>query len=65
MVESAVVSSPDELHGEVAKAFIVLEENYKHQQASTLIADLQNHVKHYSASYMYPRKVIKSYYLYN
>ncbi|KAK8383333.1 hypothetical protein O3P69_011658 [Scylla paramamosain] len=57
VAESAVVSSPDELRGEVVKAFVVLAEDFKHQQAETLIADLQNHVKTATAPYKYPRKI--------
>lgn len=61
VAESAVVSSPDELRGEVVKAFVVLADAFKHQQAETLIADLQHHVKTATAPYKYPRKVMKSY----
>lgn len=61
VAESAVVASPDELRGEVVKAFIVLAEEYKHQQASILIAELQDHVKRTTAPYKYPRKVMQSF----
>lgn len=61
MAESAVVSSPDELRGEVVKAFVVLTEDFKHHQVETLIADLQNHAKTATAPYKYPRKVMKSF----
>lgn len=57
MAESAVVSSPDALRGEVVKAFVVLTEEHKHKDASTLITDLQDHVKQMTAPYKYPRKV--------
>ncbi|XP_045114116.1 acyl-coenzyme A synthetase ACSM3, mitochondrial-like isoform X2 [Portunus trituberculatus] len=57
VAESAVVSSPDELRGEVVKAFVVLAENFKHHQVEALIADLQNYVKTATAPYKYPRKI--------
>ncbi|KAG0722224.1 Acyl-coenzyme A synthetase ACSM3, mitochondrial [Chionoecetes opilio] len=56
VAESAVVSSPDELRGEVVKAFVVLAEGYKHQ-GNNLISELQDHVKHTTAPYKYPRKI--------
>lgn len=57
VAESAVVSSPDALRGEVVKAFVVLAEEYKHKDANTLITDLQDHVKQMTAPYKYPRKI--------
>ena len=58
VAESAVVSSPDALYGEVVKAFVVLAEDYKHEDANTLITDLQDHVKSLTAPFKCPRKVI-------
>lgn len=55
MVESAVVSSPDAIRGEVVKAFIVLAPDYSPSDA--LIKDLQEHVKKVTAPYKYPRKI--------
>lgn len=53
--ECAVVASPDEVRGNIVKAFIVLREGV----ASTeeLVKDLQEHVKQMTAPYKYPRKV--------
>lgn len=58
VVESAVVSSPDSLRGEVVKAFVVLADNYKNHKHEDLIVELQNYVKQNTAPYKYPRKVI-------
>lgn len=53
--ESAVVASPDEIRGEVVKAFIVLTENYSPSEA--LVRELQDFVKTRTAPYKYPRKI--------
>ncbi|KAH9492515.1 Acyl-coenzyme A synthetase acsm3, mitochondrial [Bulinus truncatus] len=57
VLESAVVSSPDETRGEVVKAFVVVKPEYKHIHPERLVADLQDHVKTTTAPYKYPRKV--------
>lgn len=53
--ESAVTASPDEVRGEVVKAFIVLMEGYLPSEA--LIRDIQDFVKTRTAPYKYPRKI--------
>ncbi|TAL25789.1 MAG: acyl-CoA synthetase [Nitrospirae bacterium] len=53
--ESAVVASPDEVRGEVVKAFIVLTQNYS--PSDSLIKELQDFVKAHTAPYKYPRKI--------
>jgi acetyl-CoA synthetase/medium-chain acyl-CoA synthetase len=53
--ESAVVASPDEIRGEVVKAFIVLTEGYMPSDA--LAKELQDFVKKQTAPYKYPRKI--------
>lgn len=53
--ESAVVASPDEVRGEVVKAFVVLTQNYKPSDA--LAEELQEFVKGHTAPYKYPRKI--------
>lgn len=53
--ESAVVSSPDEVRGEVVKAFIVLQPGIASSDALAL--ELQEFVKGRTAPYKYPRKV--------
>lgn len=53
--ECAVVASPDEVRGNVVKAFIVLRN--PEIAGDTLIKELQEHVKALTAPYKYPRKV--------
>ncbi|KAM9124986.1 acyl-coenzyme A synthetase ACSM3, mitochondrial-like isoform 3-T4 [Pangshura tecta] len=57
VVESAVVSSPDPMRGEVVKAFVVLASDYVSRDPENLIQELQDHVKKVTAPYKYPRKV--------
>jgi acetyl-CoA synthetase/medium-chain acyl-CoA synthetase len=53
--ESAVVASPDEVRGEVVKAFIVLMDGY--EPSGSLVKEIQEFVKTNTAPYKYPRKV--------
>ena len=53
--ESAVVASPNELRGEVVKAFVVLAEGYEPTPA--LVHELQQHVRVITAPYKYPRVI--------
>ena len=55
VVESAVVSSPDDIRGEVVKAFIVLAEGV--EGTDGLTSELQGHVKAVTAAYKYPRRI--------
>jgi acyl-coenzyme A synthetase/AMP-(fatty) acid ligase len=55
VVESAVVSSPDDMRGEVVKAFVVLAAGVA--GSDELVKTLQDHVKHVTAPYKYPRKI--------
>ncbi|XP_036134631.1 acyl-coenzyme A synthetase ACSM4, mitochondrial-like [Molossus molossus] len=57
VVESAVVSSPDPIRGEVVKAFVVLSAPFKSSDPEKLTLELQDHVKKSTAPYKYPRKV--------
>ncbi|XP_054570109.1 acyl-coenzyme A synthetase ACSM4, mitochondrial-like [Eptesicus fuscus] len=57
VVESAVVSSPDPIRGEVVKAFVVLSAPFKSSDPEKLTLELQEHVKKVTAPYKYPRKV--------
>ncbi|XP_076997846.1 acyl-coenzyme A synthetase ACSM1, mitochondrial isoform X2 [Tamandua tetradactyla] len=57
VAESAVVSSPDPVRGEVVKAFIVLTPPFLSHDRDQLAAELQQHVKSVTAPYKYPRKV--------
>lgn len=53
--EAAVVASPDEVRGNIVKAFVVLHEDITGD--SLLIQQLQNHVKSLTAPYKYPRAI--------
>jgi acyl-coenzyme A synthetase/AMP-(fatty) acid ligase len=53
--EAAVVASPDELHGMVPKAFVVL--HGQHHAADDLKKELQDYVRRELARYKYPRKI--------
>lgn len=53
--ESAVVASPDEVRGEVVKAFVVLTKG--HQASDALKKELQEFVKGHTAPYKYPRRI--------
>ncbi|HXZ94404.1 MAG TPA: AMP-binding protein [Dehalococcoidia bacterium] len=55
VAESAVVASPDDLRGEVVKAFVVLAPGYS--ASEELKKELQEHVKKVTAPYKYPRKI--------
>ena len=55
VAESAVVSSPDELRGEIVKAFIILAPGYL--PSDELVENLQSHVRSTTAPYKYPRLV--------
>ncbi|XP_060116900.1 acyl-coenzyme A synthetase ACSM3, mitochondrial-like isoform X2 [Heteronotia binoei] len=57
VAESAVVSSPDPIRGEVVKAFIILTPAYQSHNMEKLIVELQEHVKKVTAPYKYPRKI--------
>ncbi|KAM9583973.1 LOW QUALITY PROTEIN: acyl-coenzyme A synthetase ACSM4, mitochondrial-like [Trichechus inunguis] len=56
VIESAVVSSPDPIRGEVVKAFVVLSAPFKSSNPEKLTLELQDHVKK-STALKYPRKV--------
>ena len=55
VVECAVTAAPDPIRGKVVKATIVLAKGY--EPSDELIKELQNHVKHTTAPYKYPRVV--------
>src|SRR5216684_3669294 len=55
VAESAVVASPDEMCGEIVKAFVVLAPGYT--ASPELASELQEHVKRVTAPYKYPREV--------
>ncbi len=51
----AVVPSPDDVRGNVVKAFIVLASG--HQASDTLVDDIQQHVRKFLAPYEYPKEI--------
>lgn len=55
VAESAVVASPDDLRGEVVKAFVVLAPGYS--ASEELKKELQEHVRKVTAPYKHPRKI--------
>ncbi|KAH3862608.1 acyl-coenzyme A synthetase ACSM3, mitochondrial-like isoform X1 [Dreissena polymorpha] len=57
VLESAVVSSPDKLRGEVVKAFVILTEAFRNADTEALTFELQEHTKRVTAPYKYPRKI--------
>lgn len=54
--ECAVVASPDEIRGNIVKAYIVLKDGID-QNDPELVKQIQNHVKCLTAPYKYPRKI--------
>lgn len=57
VVESAVISSPDDTRGEVVKAFVVLAQGYPVENEDRLRQELQTFCKGHAAPYKYPRKI--------
>ncbi|MCH7668149.1 MAG: AMP-binding protein [Acidobacteria bacterium] len=55
VAEAAVVGKPDELRGNIVKAFIVLAPGYEASDELTL--EIQDHVKAITAPYKYPREI--------
>ena len=55
VLECAVTAAPDPMRGQVVKATIVLAKGFSPSEALT--KELQNHVKHATAPYKYPRIV--------
>lgn len=53
VIECAVTAAPDPIRGKVVKATIVLARGY--EGTPELTKELQNHVKHVTAPYKYPR----------
>ena len=55
VVECAITGVPDEIRGMVVKATVVLHHDWKDKAGDDLVKELQNHVKHVTAPYKYPR----------
>ncbi|MEE8396498.1 MAG: AMP-binding protein, partial [bacterium] len=56
VAESAVVGKPDELRGEIVKAFVILAPG--HRPSDGLAAEIQDFVKNLTAPYKYPREIV-------
>ncbi len=57
VVECAITGVSDEIRGQVVKATIVLSKEYKGKEGPELVKEIQDHVKHTTAPYKYPRVV--------
>jgi acetyl-CoA synthetase len=55
VAENAVVASPDQIRGEIVKAFIVVAPGYK--PSDKLAQEIQDFVKARAAPYKYPREI--------
>jgi acetyl-CoA synthetase len=55
VLECAVTAVPDDLRGQIVKATIVLNKEFKAKASDSLVKELQNHVKRETAPYKYPR----------
>ena len=55
IANAAVVPSPDEVRGNVVKAFVVLAAG--HAPSPALEEDIQQHVRRFLAPYEYPREI--------
>lgn len=55
VLECAVTAVPDDLRGQIVKATIVLNKEYKEKASDSLVKELQAHVKRETAPYKYPR----------
>lgn len=55
VVECAITGVPDDIRGMVVKATVVLGKAWKDKAGDELVKELQDHVKHETAPYKYPR----------
>jgi acetyl-CoA synthetase/medium-chain acyl-CoA synthetase len=55
VMESAVVGKPDEVRGEIVKAFVILKPGF--QPSDSLVTEIQDFVKNLTAPYKYPREI--------
>ena len=55
VVECAITGVPDDTRGMVVKATVVLGQEWKPKASPELVKELQEHVKHATAPYKYPR----------
>ncbi len=55
VIECAITGVPDEFRGMIVKATVVLAPTWRGITGDALVKELQNHVKHVTAPYKYPR----------
>ncbi len=55
VVEAAVVGKPDEVRGEIVKAFVILKQGY--EGSPELATEIQKFVQQLTAPYKYPREI--------
>lgn len=55
VLDVAVVGIPDEIRGQIVKAFVVLKAG--HEPGEAMARELQDHCKHLVAPYKYPREI--------
>ncbi len=55
VLECAITGVPDEMRGQIVKATIVLAKGF--EASEELKKEIQNHVKHETAPYKYPRMI--------
>ncbi len=55
VLESAVIASPDNVRGEIVKAFVVLKTGWA--PSAKLVREIQDYVKSVTAPYKYPREI--------
>ena len=55
VAEAAVIGKPDDMRGEIVKAFITLSKGY--EPSESLALEIQNFVKEQTAPYKYPREI--------
>lgn len=55
VLESAAIGKPDEMRGEIVKAFIILAAGY--QASDELTLEIQTFMKQHTAPYKYPREI--------
>ena len=55
VLDAAVVGKPDEVRGQIVKAFVVLRQGHEATEATR--SALQDHCKHLVAPYKYPREI--------
>jgi acetyl-CoA synthetase/medium-chain acyl-CoA synthetase len=55
VLEAAIVGKPDDVRGQIVKAFVVLRSSFR--PSATLACELQDHCRRIAAPYKYPREI--------